>query len=144
MKFLLNYLRTANRRCQFFLYSLYSTFYWRGAWKKALSDVCLTTRFSFQIVLNFLVKQKENLTLHQVSLGPFSVHPFRHNWRGQSQNGVSIRFVFFFYFAHKLPIIDLFLSWLHFLAFFPLVCASFLRKRMQKSQFFLAASFGDC
>ena len=40
----------------------------RGAWKKALSDVSQTTRFSFQIALYLLVRQKENLTLHQVSL----------------------------------------------------------------------------
>ena len=39
-----------------------------GVWKKALSDVWLTTRFSFQIALYLLVKQKENLTLHQVSI----------------------------------------------------------------------------
>ena len=41
---------------------------WRGAWKKALSYVWLTTRFSFQIALYLLVKQKENVKLHQVSL----------------------------------------------------------------------------
>ena len=35
----------------------------------ALSDIWLTTRFSFQIALYLLVKQKEHLTLHQVSLG---------------------------------------------------------------------------
>ena len=36
--------------------------------EKALSDIGLTTRFSFQIPLYLLVKQKENLTLHQVPL----------------------------------------------------------------------------
>ena len=30
---------------------------WRGAWKKALSDIWLTTRFSFQIALCLLLKQ---------------------------------------------------------------------------------------
>ena len=34
----------------------------------ALSDVCLTTRFSFQIAFYLLVKQKEILTLHKMSL----------------------------------------------------------------------------
>ena len=42
--------------------------YWRGAWEKALSDVWLTIRFSFQIALYLLGKQQKNLTLHQVSL----------------------------------------------------------------------------
>ena len=41
---------------------------WRGDWKKALSGVWLTTRFSFPIALYLLVKQNENLSLHQVSL----------------------------------------------------------------------------
>ena len=50
---------------------------WRGVWKKALSDVWLTTRFSFQIALYLLVKQKENLTLHQVSLRPFFCAPLQ-------------------------------------------------------------------
>ena len=40
----------------------------RGERKKALSDILFTTRFSFQIILCLLVKQKENLALHQVSL----------------------------------------------------------------------------
>ena len=41
---------------------------YRGACKKALSDIWLTTRFSFQITSHLLVKQKENLTLHQLSV----------------------------------------------------------------------------
>ena len=41
---------------------------WRCAWKKAQSDVRSTTRFSFQFALYLLVKQKENLTLCQVSV----------------------------------------------------------------------------
>ena len=40
-------------------------------------SVFKTTRFSFQIALFLLVKQKENLTLHQVSLRALSwCHPF--------------------------------------------------------------------
>ena len=35
---------------------------------RPLSDIWLSTRFSFQIALYSLVKQKENLTIHQVSL----------------------------------------------------------------------------
>ena len=34
--------------------------------KPLVSDVWLTTRFSLQIALYLLVKQKENLTLYQV------------------------------------------------------------------------------
>ena len=49
------------------------------AWKKALSDVRLTnTRFSFQIVIYLLVTQKENLTLHQLSLRALIRAPLHH------------------------------------------------------------------
>ena len=47
--------------------------------KKALSDVSLTTRFSFQIALDLFVKQKEKLTLHQVSLGALFHTPLQFN-----------------------------------------------------------------
>ena len=42
-----------------------------GCLEKALSDI--TTQFSFQITLYLLVKQKGNLTLHQVSSIVFCV-----------------------------------------------------------------------
>ena len=48
--------------------------------KKALSDIWLTsTRFSFQIALYLLVKQKVNLSLHQVSLGALFRAPLELN-----------------------------------------------------------------
>ena len=42
---------------------------WRGARKKALSDFWSVARFSSQIALYSLVEQKENMILHQKSLG---------------------------------------------------------------------------
>ena len=35
----------------------------------------LTTGFSFLLALYLIVKKKENLTLHQGHLGPYSTHP---------------------------------------------------------------------
>ena len=50
---------------------------WQGTWKKALSDMWLTTRFSLQIALYFLVKKKENSTLYRVSLRALFRAPFK-------------------------------------------------------------------
>ena len=48
----------------------------KAAWKKALSEFWWIARFSFQIAFNSLVRQMENLTLHQKSLWPYSAHAF--------------------------------------------------------------------
>ena len=40
-------------------------------------DIWLTARVSFEIDLYLLVEQKENLTLHQVSLSPFFHAPLQ-------------------------------------------------------------------
>ena len=53
---------------------------WTGAWKKALSDVWLSSRFSFQIALYLLMKQQENLTLHQVSIRASFPAPLHMGW----------------------------------------------------------------
>ena len=64
-----------------------------GAWKKALSDVWLSSRFSFQIALYLLVKQQENLTLHQVSIRASFPAPLYmgwvNRWRGGGCKGTS-------------------------------------------------------
>ena len=57
---------------------------WSGAWKKSLSDFWLTTGFSFQIALYLHVRQKENLTLHQVSLRTLFLAPLQlKDWEGK-------------------------------------------------------------
>ena len=53
--------------------------------EKALSGVWLTTRFSFQVALYLLVKQKENLTQHKVSLRALLRAPLQMILKGKQQ-----------------------------------------------------------
>ena len=57
----------------------------KGVCKKALSDVWLTTGFSFQIALHLLVKKRRIWQYIKFHLGPYSMHPFNYSTCIQSK-----------------------------------------------------------